>query len=312
MGNNIIQLEIGYCLGECNEERPIVNRRHHLCDECNFKRLHNGRSRVDIQREKNPGGNTQIKRSSKENNVATYEGFTSAEIAGVNTTMEEDVAAGYSSPFESLKRSEIVEEIELTPYEKFKLEIQQRKDAKNRGKVERTNVAKAANKIRKSSNRDQTGIEEGDAKQVFEKLKSKYSIKAISGTKKYKTSSGELLSQVDINRRLAEVKDRLQFEREPFCAATGSSEFPLSWSHTISVARAKELGKAELIYDPGNLELEGYHERGSNPVAGHNIWEDGTWEQKSKLLNIGRKVAYIKLHDPEQYRKLPENLKNVH
>ena len=61
-----------------------------------------------------------------------------------------------------------------------------------------------------------------------------------------------------------------------------------------------------MTWDIGNLELEGYHERSSNPIAGHNLYEDGTWDQKKMLLNIKRKIEFIRLHDSEGFRKIPE------
>ena len=156
-----------------------------------------------------------------------------------------------------------------------------------------------------------------DRKQIgsgndISKLKKKFSINKISSKGKYRCSNGDLISQVDLNRRMAEVKDRLQYEREPICQATGRNDFPLSWSHTISVARCKEIGKTELCYSPDNLELEGYHERSSNNVAGHNIWEDSDWEEKSKLLNFGRKLEFIRIHDPEAYNKIPYEYKDLY
>lgn len=36
----------------CGERRFIVNRTHILCEECNYKRLHGGKNRLEVQREK--------------------------------------------------------------------------------------------------------------------------------------------------------------------------------------------------------------------------------------------------------------------
>lgn len=32
----------------CNNNKPIVNKRHNLCDDCNFMRLHNGQSKGEV------------------------------------------------------------------------------------------------------------------------------------------------------------------------------------------------------------------------------------------------------------------------
>lgn len=41
------------CKGDgCGVLKPIVNKRYCLCDECNFKRLHHGKSRTEVYRER--------------------------------------------------------------------------------------------------------------------------------------------------------------------------------------------------------------------------------------------------------------------
>lgn len=135
-------------------------------------------------------------------------------------------------------------------------------------------------------------------------LKRRYSIKNISNAKKFRCSDGTMVSQSETKRRYIDTIDAIKLEREPICQGTGRTDFPLSFSHTISQKRCKEIGKTELIWHPGNIEIEGYHEPSSNPVAAHNIWEVGTLDQKKSLLNWDRKIQFIKLHDPEQYTKL--------
>jgi DNA-directed RNA polymerase subunit RPC12/RpoP len=36
----------------CNQPNPIVNKKYDLCDECNYKRLHDGQSKADVARNK--------------------------------------------------------------------------------------------------------------------------------------------------------------------------------------------------------------------------------------------------------------------
>lgn len=135
-------------------------------------------------------------------------------------------------------------------------------------------------------------------------FKRRYSIKNISSAKKFRCSDGTMVSQSEIKRRYTDTIDAIKLERNPVCQGTGTTDYPLSFSHTISQKRCKEIGKTELIWHPGNIEIEGYHEPSSNPVAAHNIWEVGTLDQKKSLLNWDRKIQFIKLHDPEQYTKL--------
>jgi hypothetical protein len=212
-----MQLEVEECSG-CSIEKPIVNRKRGLCDDCNFKRLHNGESKQDI----------------------------------------------YSR--RSIERSKGIE----------------------------------PKKISKKTEASPVAV-----------LKKKFSIKAISSKQKYKCSDGTVVSEAQIKLNYALAIDKIKLEREPVCQGCDRGDRPLSFSHTISRARCKELGKAELIWYLPNIEIECFGERASNSEMCHNIWEDASWEVKSGLRNINNKISLIKLHDPEGYRKLPENLKQT-
>lgn len=139
---------------------------------------------------------------------------------------------------------------------------------------------------------------------LSEKIKKASQLKSISSDKKYRCSDGSLVSQVDIKWKLSITTDKIKQSRLPICQGTGRSDVPLSFSHTISQARCKELGKTELIWDEDNIELEGFEAPTSNPVAAHNIWEVGSIDKKIMLLNFERKLQYIAKHDPEHYTKL--------
>ncbi len=48
-----MQLEIGTCKGEeCGVKSPIVNKKYGLCENCNFKRTHKGKSKQDVYTER--------------------------------------------------------------------------------------------------------------------------------------------------------------------------------------------------------------------------------------------------------------------
>lgn len=139
---------------------------------------------------------------------------------------------------------------------------------------------------------------------LSDKIKKASQIKSVSSDKKYRCSDGTLVSQVEIKWRLSITTDKIKESRLPICQGLGKGGVPLSFSHTISQARCKELGKTELIWDEDNIELEEFQAPTSNPTAAHNIWEVGSIEKKISLLNFERKLKYICIHDPQEYNKL--------
>jgi hypothetical protein len=212
-----LQLKIEECC-KCGNNRPIVNRKYMVCNECNYERR-NGRKREDVY------------------------------------------------------------------FERAKLKLE--------NKPQKKIINKAIVKNKENINQ----------------LKKKFSIKKISSKKKYRCSDGSIVSEITIKRKYAEVCDKIDTTREPVCQGSNRGDVPLSHSHTISRARCKEIGKTELIWDPNNIELEGFEEPTSNPTKSHNIWEVGSWDKKSNLLNFNRKLKIIKREDPEQYRKIPDKYK---
>jgi DNA-directed RNA polymerase subunit RPC12/RpoP len=195
----------------CGALLPIVNKKYYVCDECNFKRLHNGKSKEEVYRER----------------------------------------------------------------------------SNERGKPNYT--VKAGKKV--------------DESLLGAKVKRGSQIDSVSSKKRYYCSDGTLVSQQEIKWRLSITHDRIKQTRLPVCQGHGRGDIPLSFSHTISQARCKDLGKTELIWDEDNIELEGFHEPSSKPIYAHNIWEVGSIEQKVLLLNFERKLEYIALHDYEMYQK---------
>lgn len=82
-----------------------------------------------------------------------------------------------------------------------------------------------------------------------------------------------------------------------YCESCGSTNYPLSRSHIISVSM-----RPDLASDPHNLVMECF---GSKERC-HDIWEHGTSTQRKKLLTYERKIAYIQIkgdnHALERYK----------
>lgn len=163
---------------------------------------------------------------------------------------------------------------------------------------DRLNDKKTNSKRFSDSNRSPKPINRNKPLRIHSKKKR--SIAHVSSKNRYRTSWNDLVTQEEINKRYAEVCLQIDQERESFCEATGRTDLPLSHSHTIPQRTCKNLGKAELIWDKDNIFLESMGATDS----GHYIWENSDLEEKKKLFNFERKVAYIKLHDRESYNKL--------
>lgn len=86
-------------------------------------------------------------------------------------------------------------------------------------------------------------------------------------------------------KREAEKREAYRSKGEvKYCESCGSTEYPLSASHTIPVSQRPDLEK-----DPENIIFECYG--GSDRC--HDIWEHGTLKQRKKLLTFQRKINYI-------------------
>ena len=103
--------------------------------------------------------------------------------------------------------------------------------------------------------------------------------------------------QAEINRAIHHTYQKIDMERDPYCEGCGATH-SLSRAHIISRARAKMIGRPELIFDMNNIV---YLCMGSSDSC-HVIWDDKPKEAK-KLLCYEKMVAFIKENDKEQYRK---------
>jgi len=104
--------------------------------------------------------------------------------------------------------------------------------------------------------------------------------------------------QAGINRTLTQVYADMAERKEHICEGCGIGRF-LSHSHIIRRSDRKDLET-----DPRNIH---YHclEQGNGC---HKLWEDGTPEEQSQMLDFFENVAYIKEVHPELYRKKYEGV----
>lgn len=48
------------CCSKCNQDKPIVNKKHNLCDDCNFMRLHDGKTKAEVYSERAQGKEKKV------------------------------------------------------------------------------------------------------------------------------------------------------------------------------------------------------------------------------------------------------------
>lgn len=111
---------------------------------------------------------------------------------------------------------------------------------------------------------------------------------------KYRTSSGELLSQTQIDRRLSKAyQDNLK-PSDFLCECCGE-ERAVDRDHTLSQRRCKILKLTELIWDWRNWSLSCRN--------CHTEWESYKSGLFKKHLNYECRMAYLKKASHEDYQK---------
>jgi len=110
----------------------------------------------------------------------------------------------------------------------------------------------------------------------------------------YKTTTGEELTQTQINSRRAKAYSENTKPIESMCKCCDKRHAEHR-DHSISQARCKQLHKVELIWDPLNWSL-------SCSVC-HNSWESYKNSAFKEHKNYSIRMNFVKLHDPEGYRK---------
>lgn len=123
--------------------------------------------------------------------------------------------------------------------------------------------------------------------------KNRERLESQSGKKKEKIKSIKKTSekQKSILIELKETYNQIAQEREHVCTGCGTTQ-ALSHSHIIPRSRRKDLETVK--------ENITYH----CLIRCHNIWEHGTMEDKSKLLDFEENMKYIMETDQVYYNLL--------
>jgi hypothetical protein len=119
----------------------------------------------------------------------------------------------------------------------------------------------------------------------------------------YTTSTGERIKESVLDRKIKNAKNFLKAQLiqdgvpRSYCAGCGHNvyDYPIDWSHIISIADCKNYGMADLAYTPENIERE--------CRRCHNIWENGPQEGREKQKNYQRKIDFVKKHSEEIFER---------
>ncbi len=101
----------------------------------------------------------------------------------------------------------------------------------------------------------------------------------------YRTSTGERVTQSQIDGNIRKAKSEFILEVEPFCSNCGTTGNRLTISHTLSVDKCKKLGLSDLTWDKNNFNLE--------CMDCHMIWEHSNEEEKSQMKTYENKCSYL-------------------
>ena len=108
----------------------------------------------------------------------------------------------------------------------------------------------------------------------------------------YQTSTGERVSQSQINSKLSNAKKGWLVKYICECCHKNQTNDP---DHTISQKRCKELHKAELIWTEGNISW--------SCRTCHQSWESYKSGLFSNHYNAYNRMLFVAMHDPETFKK---------
>jgi len=111
---------------------------------------------------------------------------------------------------------------------------------------------------------------------------------------KYNTSSGERISQATIDRRRSLAYRTSDSGYDRYICEGCLKELAINHSHIVSQKRCKELGKAELCYEP----LNWFRSCGTC----HEIWEAKKSGKFGKLKNIDELMFQLSRFDPDEHQ----------
>lgn len=124
---------------------------------------------------------------------------------------------------------------------------------------------------------------------------------------KNKMSQSKSNKQTAIDYQLRKTYELIDNAREPVCEGCDRGDKPLSHSHTISRYRCKQIGKPELIYHQGNIELMCF----GTSTSCHEIWEGAPMRDKVKLNNFDSMILFIEANDAEKFLSITLAIKSV-
>ena len=108
----------------------------------------------------------------------------------------------------------------------------------------------------------------------------------------YLTSSGERITQTQINSRLAKMRNSMLHKYVCECCGINQAD---DHDHSISQKRCKELHKTELIWDEANISFScrACH-------LAHESYKSGEFQYHK---NVVKRMLYIREHDLEGFQK---------
>lgn len=112
------------------------------------------------------------------------------------------------------------------------------------------------------------------------------------GSQRYRTSTGELYTQAQIDVRLTKSYNNNPYPSESHCKCCHKNRAE-DHDHTLSARRCKILKKTELIWDSDNWSL--------SCRECHMAYESYKSGQFTKHYNFIERMLFLKEHDPEGF-----------
>lgn len=109
------------------------------------------------------------------------------------------------------------------------------------------------------------------------------------------------MKNAQVKKELAKTYRELSLVTKDICLdCNGKKGYPNSWSHIISRNRCRQLGNIPLIWDRNNV----YRSCQGSSDSCHTIWENGSIEDKLKLLHFIDNLRVMQKYDIVGFRKI--------